>query len=116
MSGVFYLCDGERENCKKRTCYKNGGNCRHTTNINHAMNFERRAESENASFFEKEEMQDKEVYTKQEVIELLQEMQQESLKTKGLIVGTLTTLWVVRDLIGKRIKEMGGTEVPYEVQ
>ena len=22
---VFYLCDGEVENCKKTRCYKNGG-------------------------------------------------------------------------------------------
>ena len=41
MEKIFYLCDGERENCKKRNCYKNGGDCRHTTDISHAMNFER---------------------------------------------------------------------------
>ncbi len=56
MSRIFYLCDGERENCKKRTCYKNGGNCRHTTDINHAVNFERRAKTEIGSYFEKEDI------------------------------------------------------------
>ena len=35
MEKIFYLCDGERENCKKRNCYKNGGDCRHTTDISH---------------------------------------------------------------------------------
>ena len=49
----FYLCDGEREKCKKRNCYKNGGNCRHTTDISHAMNFERRGKYKNGSFYEK---------------------------------------------------------------
>lgn len=36
---VFYLCDGEVENCKKTMCYKNGGNCNYTTDISHAKNF-----------------------------------------------------------------------------
>ena len=53
---VFYLCDGERENCKKRKCYKNGGDCKRTTDINHAMNFERRGKYKNGSFYEKEDV------------------------------------------------------------
>jgi hypothetical protein len=53
---IFYLCDGERENCKKRNCYKNGGDCRHTTDISHAMNFERRGKYKNGSFYEKEDV------------------------------------------------------------
>lgn len=44
---IFYLCDGEQENCKKRSCYKNAdrtaeGNelvCKRTSDIRHAKNF-----------------------------------------------------------------------------
>lgn len=53
---IFYLCDGGRENCKKRNCYKNGGDCKHTTDINHAMNFERQGKYKNGSFYEKEDV------------------------------------------------------------
>ena len=28
----FYLCSGNNPMCNKRSCYKNGGECRHTTN------------------------------------------------------------------------------------
>lgn len=56
MEKIFYLCDGERENCKKRNCYKNGGDCRHTTDISHAMNFKRRGKCKNGSFCEKEDV------------------------------------------------------------
>ena len=56
MEKVFYLCDGEKENCKKNTCYKNEGVCRHTTDISHAMNFERVGEYKNGDFYEKEDV------------------------------------------------------------
>lgn len=36
---VFYLCDGEVENCKKTMCYKNNGPCNYTSDISHAKNF-----------------------------------------------------------------------------
>ena len=36
---VLYLCDGDVEACGKTDCYKRGGDCRHTSNINHAINF-----------------------------------------------------------------------------
>ena len=55
-------------------------------------------------------MKNKENYTKDEVIEMLQGMQQ------GFIVGHLATLWVVRDLIGEQIKELGGEEIAYKVK
>ena len=42
QSRVFYLCDGERENCKRNMCYKNGGDCKHTKDIRHAKNFSRK--------------------------------------------------------------------------
>ena len=40
---VFYLCDGERKECSKNTCFKTGceNPCRHTTDIRHAVNFGR---------------------------------------------------------------------------
>lgn len=42
---VAYLCDGEVEGCKKRMCYKSGGNCRHTKDINHAIHYEKKGKS-----------------------------------------------------------------------
>lgn len=38
MSKTFVLCDGKVEECDKRGCYKNGGECRHTTDTKHAIN------------------------------------------------------------------------------
>lgn len=61
-------------------------------------------------------MKNKEMYSRNEVIEMLQDMQKQSLNTQGFYVGHLTTLWVVRDLIGQKIKEIGGDEIPYTVK
>lgn len=61
-------------------------------------------------------MENKEMYTKEEVIALLQEMQEEALHTQGFVIGHVTQIWVVSDLIGKRIKNLGGNEVPYMVK
>ena len=55
-------------------------------------------------------------FTRQEVIEMLREMQEESIHTVGFINGHLAQLWVVRDLIGKRIKKLDGEEVEYTVK
>ena len=56
---IYYLCDREKEDCRKRTCYKTTGDyehgCKHTSDINHAMNFERRGKYKNGSFYEKED-------------------------------------------------------------
>ena len=40
---VFFLCDGEKEDCKKTCCYKNTDDtpCKRTSDINHAKNFEK---------------------------------------------------------------------------
>ena len=55
QSRVFYLCDGERENCKRNMCYKNGGDCKHTKDIGHAKNFSRKyVRQESSSFYENE--------------------------------------------------------------
>lgn len=37
---VYYLCDGKVPGCKKASCYTNGGTCKRTSNIDHAINFE----------------------------------------------------------------------------
>ena len=40
MGKIFYLCDGEVEKCKeKKGCHKNGGECKHTSDIRNARNF-----------------------------------------------------------------------------
>ena len=38
---VCYICDHEDPNCKKDGCSKHGGPCEHTTDIRHAVNFEK---------------------------------------------------------------------------
>lgn len=42
MMKILLLCDG-RAQCsqkEKTECFKNGGNCRHTSDIRHAKNFQ----------------------------------------------------------------------------
>lgn len=38
---IFYLCDGKVPECPKTRCYQHGNECRHTSNIEHAINFEK---------------------------------------------------------------------------
>ena len=39
---VFYLCDGMVPGCEmKEICYKRGGRCRHTSDVEHAVNFQK---------------------------------------------------------------------------
>lgn len=42
---VRYICDGKKEKCQKKTCYKNGYKgekaCMHTRDIRHAENFKK---------------------------------------------------------------------------
>lgn len=50
---VFYLCDGKA--CtEKRSCYTDGGFCKHTSDISHAINFHRCFVLEEAGFCENE--------------------------------------------------------------
>ena len=55
---VFYLCDGQKEDFKKRTFYKHSDEkdhpCKHTKDINHAINFEQKRKHPCANFYEKE--------------------------------------------------------------
>lgn len=57
---VFYLCDGEKDDCKKRDCYKSGGRCKHTKDIRHAKNFHTRSlQADKEVFWEKETASEK---------------------------------------------------------
>lgn len=40
---IYFLCDGEKEDCKRTYCYKNTNDepCKRTSDINHAKNFEK---------------------------------------------------------------------------
>lgn len=51
---IWYLCDGEKEDCKKRRCYKNTKEnpCRHTKDINHAVNFKKKKYMAHVKFTE----------------------------------------------------------------
>lgn len=35
---TLVFCNGENKECSKTQCYKNGGECRHTTNTAYALN------------------------------------------------------------------------------
>ena len=61
MTSILYLCDGERPDCKKPHCYKTGGNCRHTFDVEHARNFAKE------TFFSENKMIEA-VYTEEERI------------------------------------------------
>lgn len=37
MQETLYLCDGNVETCSKTGCYKRGFECRHTTDVSHAI-------------------------------------------------------------------------------
>lgn len=49
-----------------------------------------------------------------EIIEMLKEMQIETAKCHGLIAGHVAQAWVIENLLGKRIKELGGE--PYVIK
>ncbi len=40
MQEILYLCDDNVETCSKTGCYKRGWECRHTTDVAHAINLE----------------------------------------------------------------------------
>lgn len=54
---VLYLCNGENTRCSKTNCVYSGGDCKHTTDINYAVNFKKYAMldgGEKLTFFENE--------------------------------------------------------------
>lgn len=55
-------------------------------------------------------------FTKEEVIEMLKEMQMETVKCNGFFAGHVTQLWVIRTMLGKRIEELGGESIPIQVK
>lgn len=60
-------------------------------------------------------MENKEMYTKQEVVEMLKDMQRETGECVGFFVGQVSQLWVIKDLIEKRLNDMGETGVEVRV-
>lgn len=77
MPKVMYLCDGKVSDCKKKTCYINGGGCRRTSKVEHAINFENiedryYREKENGKTFQEECSAREKTYcmTEQETTEL----------------------------------------------
>lgn len=53
---IWYLCDGKKKDCKKDLCYKNtnGGPCRHTSDVEHAINFRKEGNAAYQSYREKD--------------------------------------------------------------
>lgn len=51
---IWYLCDGEKPDCKKTYCYKNvkGEACCHTSDIDHAVNFKKSVHGGRTSYWE----------------------------------------------------------------
>jgi len=61
-------------------------------------------------------MEKKETYTREEVIEMLKEMQTDAAKCQGFVVGHITQLWVIRDMLGKRIEGLGGEGIQITIK
>lgn len=53
--------------------------------------------------------------SKQEVVEMLKDMQRETGECVGFFVGQVSQLWVIKDLIEKRLNDMGETGVEVRV-
>lgn len=51
---IWYLCDGEKPDCKKTYCYKNAKRetCCHTSDISHAVNFKKSVHGGRTSYWE----------------------------------------------------------------
>lgn len=60
-------------------------------------------------------MNKEKVFTKEEVVEMLQEMQKETIKCRGFFVGHVTQLWVIREMLGKRIESLGGKSIDISI-
>ncbi|MDE6021604.1 MAG: hypothetical protein K2H01_11490 [Ruminococcus sp.] len=56
----------------------------------------------------------KDTFTREELIEMLTQMQIETANCVGFFKGTVTQAWVIKDLLGKKIKELGGEGVTVE--
>ena len=60
-------------------------------------------------------MEKKEIYTREEVIEMLKQMQRETVKCTGFFAGHVTQLWVIKDMLGKRIEDLGGESIEIKI-
>lgn len=58
----------------------------------------------------------KESYSKDEVIEMLRQMQKETANCYSFIVGTVTQAWVIKDMLGKRIEALGGGKTTLNIE
>lgn len=52
---IYYLCDGEKEDCAKDHCYKKGGWCDCTKDVRHAKNFQKSVDGAYETYCEKED-------------------------------------------------------------
>lgn len=59
---------------------------------------------------------EKDTFSKEEVIEMLREMQRETAKCQGFFVGHVTQLWVIQDMLGTRIRCLGGESIDIEIR
>lgn len=50
----------------------------------------------------------KDTYTRQEVYDMLVQMQREVATTQGFFAGHVTQLWVIKEMIEPRIRDLGG--------
>lgn len=79
---IYFLCDGEKEDCKRTYCYKNTDDtpCKRTSDINHAKNFEKMPhggyrEKEDGKTWEEEiEEKERESKSKKETLNGMDEM------------------------------------------
>ena len=60
-------------------------------------------------------MSKKEMYTREEVIEMLKQMQRETANCTGFFAGHVTQLWVIKDMLGKRIEDLGGESIEIKI-
>lgn len=49
----------------------------------------------------------KDTFTREEVVSMLREMQVEAAKCNGFIAGMVSQLWVIKELLGDRLKKFG---------
>lgn len=55
-------------------------------------------------------------FTKEEVVMMLRDMQVEAAKCTGFIIGMVTQLWVVKELLGDRLKKLGDEGIEINAQ
>jgi len=61
-------------------------------------------------------MAKKEIYTREEVIEMLREMQMQTAECQGFVVGHVTQIWVIKTMLGKKIEELGGKSIKVTIK